>query len=121
MRFFDVLSGKLKTRTWERQVAGQPLVTTYAYNTAGLLSTNDYSDTTADIGYTYDRQGRRSTIVQGAVTTTKSYNDAGRLLTESYAGGPLDGITVTNTYDTFLRRTRLESTLNSQLSTPGRR
>src|SRR5207247_6205473 len=37
------------------------------------------------------------------------YDDVGNLLTETYIGGPLDGISVTNGYDEFFRRTNLSS------------
>ena len=46
--------GKLATRTWARGVS-----TTYAYNGSGLLLSVDYSDTTPDVAYTYDRLGRQ--------------------------------------------------------------
>ena len=105
-------TGKLNTRTWERGVT-----TTYAYNNAGDLASINYSDTTPDIAYTHDRLGRQSTITLGTNTTTKTYTDSGSLVTESYTGGPLNGITVTNTFDPLSRRSRLETTLNSQLMT----
>ena len=34
-------------------------------------------------------------------------NLAGELLGESFSGGPLNGLTVTNSYDQYLRRTNL--------------
>ncbi len=52
-------AGRLLTRTWARTVGGQPLVTTYGYNGAGDMTTVDYSDTTADVTYGYDRRGRQ--------------------------------------------------------------
>ncbi|HOP98744.1 MAG TPA: hypothetical protein PLK78_15080 [Verrucomicrobiota bacterium] len=39
------------------------------------------------------------------MTVTQVYNDADRLLRESYTGGPLNGMAVTNAYDALLRRT----------------
>jgi hypothetical protein len=36
-----------------------------------------------------------------------AYNDAGGLLSASYSGGSLDGLSVTNGYDQYLRRTNL--------------
>ena len=57
-----------------------------------------------DLTYTYDRLGRRTTIVQGSTTTTRLFDLAGRLLSESYTGGPLNGLTVSNVYDNLLRR-----------------
>jgi RHS repeat-associated protein len=44
-------------------------------------------------------------ITSGATVSTLLYNDAGLLLSESYSGGPLSGLTVSNRYDSFLRRT----------------
>ena len=38
---------------------------------------------------------------------TLTYNLAGELLTESFVGGPLNGLSVTNGYYQFLRRTNL--------------
>ncbi len=60
-----------------------------------------------------DRLGRVTTITQGSRVTTKSYSDAGQLVTESNSGGPVSGIILTNSFDSLLRRSRL--TLNSQL------
>ncbi len=54
--------------------------------------------------YTYDRRGRQTTMAAGGVTTTRKFNDAGNLLSEAYSGGPLNGLTVTNRYDAWLRR-----------------
>ena len=59
-----------------------------------------------------DRRGRQTTNVQGYVTTIRSFNDQGLPLSESYSGGPLANLSVTNQ---FLRRTNV-SLLNS--STP---
>ena len=72
------------------------------YDNGGTLITIDYSDSTSDITNTVDRLGRVTTITQGATVTTKSYSSAGQLVTESYAGGPLDGITITNSFDSYL-------------------
>ncbi len=99
-------AGRLVLRKWARGVN-----TSYSYNTAGDLSGADYSDSTPDVTYSYDRRGRQTTMAAGGVTTTKTYNDAGLLATESYSGGPLNGLSVTNGYDEFLRRTNL-ATLN---------
>jgi len=53
-RYTYTPDGKLATRTWARGVS-----TTYAYNGSGLLLSVDYSDTTPDVAYTYDRLGRQ--------------------------------------------------------------
>jgi len=95
-------AGRLQTRLWARGAN-----TTYSYNNAGDLSGLTYSDSTPAIGYGYDRRGRQSAITQGSATTTRLYDDAGDLLSESYAGGWLNGLIVTNRYDQYLRRTNL--------------
>ncbi|MGB0581440.1 MAG: RHS repeat-associated core domain-containing protein, partial [Limisphaerales bacterium] len=96
-------SGKLHTRTWVRGTAA-----TYLYNSAGQLASVDYSDATPDIGYTYNRRGQQDQITQGAITTARTYTPAGKLETESYTGGPLNGLTVTNSFDSLQRRSRLQ-------------
>jgi len=66
-----------------------------------------YSDSTPGVTYTFDRRGRQKTIVQNGITTTFAYNDANEVLTESYSGGTLDSLSVTNGYDQLMRRTNL--------------
>ena len=68
----------------------------------------DYSSdpaSTPSLVYTYDRRGRQRTSTQGSAVCTLLYNDANQILSESYSGGPLNGISITNVYDSFLRRT----------------
>jgi RHS repeat-associated protein len=103
-------AGRLALRIWARGTN-----TTYAYNNAGDLSGVDYSDSTPDVTHTYDRRGRQKTVASGGITTTLAYNDADELLSESYSGGILNGLAVTNAYDTYLRRTALG--LNTQTAT----
>jgi RHS repeat-associated protein len=94
---------RLQSRLWARGTT-----TSTSYNDAGDLSGASYDDgSTPALAYGQDRRGRQRTITQGAVTTTRALDDAGNLLSESYSGGPLDGVTVTNRYDQFLRRTNL--------------
>ena len=96
-------AGRLASRAWARGVT-----TTYSYNDAGDLSGVNYSDATPDVAYNYDRRGRQISIAQsGGTAINRSYNDAGQLLVESYSGGPLDGLSVTNGYDSLLRRAAL--------------
>ena len=97
-------AGRLKTRLWARG-----LWTTNTYDNAGELSAVDYSDgTTPSLSYTYDRRGRQTQIQVGTTSTSSLiYNDANELLSESYTGGTLNGLSVTNGYDQFLRRTNL--------------
>lgn len=94
-------AGRLLTRSWARGVT-----TTYGYNDAGDLTSVDYSDSTPDVTYGYDRRGRQKTVnVGGSLNTTRVYSDAGLLLGEAYASGPLSGLRITNQFDELLRRT----------------
>jgi RHS repeat-associated protein len=94
-------AGRLQTRLWARGIT-----TTYGYNNAGDLSTVDYDDgSTPAVGYGFDRLGRQTSITNGAGICTLAYSDANELLSESYSNGPLDGLSVTNAYDSLLRRT----------------
>ncbi len=99
-------SGRLEKRIWAR---GDPhLTTTYAYNNAGDLATVTYANDpagTQNLTYTYDRRGRRGTVVQGGMTTTFYNNEANQLIGESYSGGTLGGLAMTNRFDAFLHRT----------------
>ncbi|MCW5551781.1 MAG: RHS repeat-associated core domain-containing protein [Verrucomicrobiae bacterium] len=93
-------AGRLKSRAWARGVT-----TWYTNNAAGDLWVVNYSDSTPDVTYTYDRRGRQITIAQsGGTTTARKFDAAGNLLSEAYSGGPLNGLTVTNRYDALLRR-----------------
>ena len=74
--------GKLATRTWARGIA-----TAYAYNAAGQLTGVDYSDTTPDVAYTYDRLGRQlSAIAAGVSTNLYAYSRYGQLTNETVQG-----------------------------------
>ncbi len=108
-------AGRLQTRTWARTVGGQPLTTTYSYDNAGLLSAIGYSDATLGVTNTFDRLGRLTQQSTLNSQLNSTYNDANEPLTESYTGGPLNGLSVTNSYDPLLRHTKLS--LISQLST----
>jgi RHS repeat-associated protein len=101
-RYAYTAGGRLQKRTWVRGTNA-----TYSYNTAGELSVINYSDGTPDVNFYYDSRGRQTNIVQGSATTTRFYNDAGDLLSETYSGGTLGGLRVTNEYDGLLRRTNL--------------
>jgi RHS repeat-associated protein len=100
-------AGRLQTRAWARNVGGQRLTTSYTYGNAGDLETVTYSDNSPGVSYAYDRLGRRRTSTQNDLTTTLAYNDASQLLSESYSGGPLNGLSVTNGYDPYDRRATL--------------
>ncbi|MDR3412851.1 MAG: RHS repeat-associated core domain-containing protein, partial [Formivibrio sp.] len=74
------------------------------------------SDSTPGVGYAFDRLGRQIAVTNGATVCNYGYNDVNQVLTESYMGGPLHGLSVTNGYDNLWRRNDL-AILNSQFST----
>lgn len=101
-------AGRLAKRIWARTVSGSPLVTTYSYNNAGDLSAIDYSDSTPDVSYSYDRLGRQTSVAQsGGTTTALKYDGIGNLISEAYTSGPLNGLRLTNRYDSLFRRTNV--------------
>ena len=62
--------GKLATRTWARGV-----VTEYGYDALGQFAGIDYSDSTPDVTYAYDRIGRQlSAITAGVATNLYAYS-----------------------------------------------
>ena len=95
-------AGRLKTRAWARGIS-----TSYFYDSEGALSSVAYSDSTPGTTWAFDRLGRQSAIVQNGMTTSLAYNLAGQVLSESYSGGSLGTLAVTNGYDTFMRRNNL--------------
>lgn len=95
-------AGRLKTRAWARGTN-----TTYDYNAAGDLNAVSYNDGSSAVTTGFDRLGRATSVTHGATVSSYSLSDAGLLLSESYSGGILDGLSVTNGYDQFLRRTNL--------------
>jgi RHS repeat-associated protein len=92
-------AGREFTRAWARGVAS-----TNGYDYSGLMNAISYSDSTPGVSRTLDRRGRTKTITQNSITTTMAYNGAGRRLSESYSGGALSGLAVTNDFDSFQRR-----------------
>ena len=102
--------GRLQQRTWARNVA-----TTYAYDLAGELNNVSYSDTTPGVTYTYDRLGRQNTVAWNGMTDTLTCNLASQILGDTFSGGALEGLGITNSYDNQLRRTHTK--LNLQNST----
>ena len=103
-------AGRLASRAWVRLDGnGNPLTTAYAYDTTGNLVNILYSDATPAVTNIYDRLGRLAAVTCNGLTDTLSYNLANGLLAESFAGGALAGLAVTNGYDLFLRRTQLSA------------
>lgn len=91
--------GKLKTRMWSREENGSPILTTYDYDFhTGELISIDYSDTTPDITFVYDRLGRQKTVTDSVGTRTFAYNDADlQLHSETMTG--LYTKTITRNYE----------------------
>lgn len=102
-------AGRLTTRAWAR---GNPRATTsYAYDNAGELSGLTYQNTTGpNVSLSRDRQGRVTKITQGTNVVNRAFNDAGQLLSEINASGPLNGVGTTYTYDALLRRATMTAT-----------
>ncbi len=96
-------AGRLYKRTWARGVT-----TTYGYDFGGLLNSVTYSDSTPGVTTAYDRLGRKSSITWNAMTDSLTNNLANQLVDESFAGGNLNGLTITNVYDSDLRRTAMK-------------
>ena len=92
-------SGQLHTRTWARGV-----VTTYSYGSDGQLLETDYSDTTPDVSFSYNRLGRLKSTTDAAGVLTRSYTNEGLLDAESYDdSGVLAGVVLDRQYDELLR------------------
>ncbi len=96
-------AGKLATRLWARGIT-----TRYSYGAGGDLTNVAYGDNvTPTVGYAYDRLGRQNSITWTNITDTLTYNLANELQIESFSGGILNDLSVTNGYDQYLRRTNL--------------
>ncbi|MBL9166811.1 MAG: RHS repeat-associated core domain-containing protein [Verrucomicrobiales bacterium] len=104
--------GKLKTRKWARGIT-----TTYTTNSLGDVVTIDYSDSTPDVTYTLDRMGRKTTIARGSDTTAILYTEAGLPISEKGTAGTLNGLTITNQYDTLMRRSVVKAMVTSPSTT----
>ncbi|PWU11412.1 MAG: hypothetical protein C5B50_23385 [Verrucomicrobia bacterium] len=103
-------AGRLQTRLWARGIW-----TTNTYSPAGDLLTVTYSDSTPSVTLTQDRRGRQTAITKGSQTCLLSWNDLGQELTEAWIGYPLNAVTNTTTYDQFLRRINLASSIGYPL------
>ncbi|MBI5843626.1 MAG: Ig-like domain-containing protein [Deltaproteobacteria bacterium] len=82
------LDGKLLTRKWARtDSSGNDLVTTYSYDSqTGELTGVDYSDSTPDVSFSYDRMGRQQEITDAAGVRTFAYNADFSLASEAVTG-----------------------------------
>ncbi len=95
-------AGRLQTRAWVRGTT-----TSYAYDNAGVVTNILYSDSTPAVTNVYNRLGQLASVTCNGMTDTLTYNLASQLLTESFSGGPLNGLSVTNGYDNYLCRNQL--------------
>ena len=76
------VDGKLASRTWARGIS-----TIYGYDAAtGQLLTVDYSDSTPDVSYTYNRLGLLTAVQDAVGTRTFEYNDTFNRTVENIAG-----------------------------------
>jgi RHS repeat-associated protein len=109
--YYYTPAGRLMNRLWARGI-----LTTYSYDAAGVLNGVAYSDSTPSVVYAFDRLGRQTSVTSGGTVCAWTYNGTSQMLSGSYTGGPLDGLSVTNGYDNLLRRTTLAALSgNSQL------
>jgi RHS repeat-associated protein len=97
-------SGRLRTRTWARGVT-----TNYSYNTAGDLTGIDYSDSTPDVTFAYDRAGRPRTRTDASGTCNWTYNTFGQLEDEAYTAGLLNGLSLDRSFDSLARLSSLSA------------
>lgn len=102
------LAGRLASRTWARGTS-----TTYTTNAAGDVAIVVYNDGTAGLTNLYDQVGRLATNLCNGTTNTLAYDLANDRLCESNWGGVLGGYSVTNGFDSLLRRTTLAVLSNS--------
>ena len=84
-------AGRLVQRTWARGVE-----TDYAYDALGQLVSIDYSDSTPDVAFTYDRLGRQLTVTDVLGIRTNLFSPTA-LLEERHP----DGTALVRSYDDF--------------------
>lgn len=103
----DRLAARTRART---DALGTPVSAAYSYDPlTGQLTAVDYSDSTPDVAFAYDRGGRARSITDASGTRTRTYNVRGVLKTESISGGLLDLVQVNASYDEHLRRQYVQS------------
>lgn len=85
---YDVTGNRTKTVDGVANKALNPLLgsTTVTYDSLGRQSLIDYSDTTPDVSFTYDAQGRVASMTDGAGTETYVYDPGSRLTEISRTG-----------------------------------
>jgi YD repeat-containing protein len=110
-----VMGGDYPSTEWKYGFDADPVVRRVADVTEvrylGGVDLDGYA-ATPDLGFTYDRTGRRigaAQITAGTTNTavTWSRNAYGLITSESWTAGPLAGHVLSHTYDDKLRRTNL--------------
>lgn len=80
-------------------------ITTLGYDKANQLTSTDYSSSgTSDVGYTYDLDGQRASMVDGTGTTTYNHDILDRLVSQTTGAGQ----TTTYHYDDWDRVTSID-------------
>ena len=91
-------AGRLASRAWARGIT-----TSYGYDNGGSLTNVSYDDgVTPSVTTVYDRLGRPNQIGGTSSTESLTYNLANQIITDTQ-----NGLSVTNGYDSDLRRTTL--------------
>lgn len=113
---YDALA-RPTVRTWARvDASGNPLSAAYSYDPlTGDMTGVNYSDSTPDVTFAYDRGARAQTITDAAGTRSRTYNQRGDLKSELIMGGVLDMVQVNTPYDAFLRRQSAEAARGASL------
>ncbi len=102
-------AGRQPSRTWARGIT-----TTYETNSAGDVVGRTYSDgTSSNVVYNFDRQGRKTNILDGAGSRILRYSDSGLQTGETNVSGILAGMSLVWGYDSFNRRYTLTLLSNS--------
>jgi YD repeat-containing protein len=112
-------SGQLATRTWARGVE-----TRYVYNDAGELTRIDYSGSTPDVSFTYDRLGRQATVTDGNGACSFAYDAQLQLASETRVSTlchPPSTNVLTRSYDPHGRPSGFSLFSASDLSDPSYR
>ncbi|MCG8406928.1 MAG: hypothetical protein MI923_17155 [Phycisphaerales bacterium] len=90
-------SGAITKRIWSREVGGNAVTTDYDYDDdTGELTEIDYSDSTPDVTFQYNRFGSLKQVTDAIGTRTFSYNASLQLESEDLG---LGGVVVGRGYD----------------------
>lgn len=110
--YTNTAAGRLRSRTWARGIT-----TTYSTNAIGEVVGMTYSDgKTPNVTFNLDRLGRATNIIDGTGTNLLSYHQSGLLVLEDHASSLLSGMSLSNSYDGYLRRSQLVFKTNNGTS-----